>query len=180
MREYTIQLNQSGEGAIEVLGNFIRLNETSAPSERYKVSATSDNGQEIVAVNMLNGGQIKNLPKTYSRIFVSNPNNGNGYVKVIAGVGEYEEGLISIKDSANILGEPVTFTAAQVDEEFIIPANDSRKFLHIQTDEFNANVVLINGGYEMAEANDWERPIKSEVRVTIKNVGDSVTYLEEL
>lgn len=181
MRDYRVQLNENGQGVLEVNGNFIRLSEVSAPSERYRITATDSNGNEVTSINMLEGGFIKNLPRQYNRIRVSNENLGLGTVVLIAGNGEYEEGGSS--DSGieqNELLPAVTMTAIADGDTFTIPANDSRKRLLIQTGEFNAGIVTLMGGFEMTEAMDFDRPIKSAVSVVIEKADDYLVYLEEV
>ena len=180
IRDYRVQLNANGEGVINVNGNFIQLIEVSAPLERYRVIAIDKNGNEVVNIQMLNGGRIKNLDKSFNEIRIVNLAQGNGAISLVAGTGDYEEGAITAETSEQTdLRGGLIFESTSEDEMHVIPADDSRKWLTIQADDENGSYLLINSAIQLFAGEVWERPIKSAVYVQVKMTGDKVNYIGE-
>jgi hypothetical protein len=181
MRDFKLQLNERGEAVIETRGNYCGLVEVSAPAERYRIVCEDSHGRVIAAVNMKQGGVLKEMPAVYDRIRITNENDGNGVVTLVAGVGMYEEGIGGGEfNQQYYLLDAVTHTAAADGEVFVIPANDSRKRLHIQTGEFNESFITMQGGYQLVEASDFDSTIKNAVTLEFNSAGDSITYMEEI
>ena len=181
MKDYQIQLNERGEATIEATGNYISLVSAGAPTERYKVICTDSMGKQIVNMSMILGGRIKGLPSNFSQVRIINDNQGATSATLLIGVGDYEEsGSVSGGTEQTELLDAVEKISGADGEVFTIPANDSRKQIHIQTGEFNADVVKLNGLYEMNEAEDFNRPIKNAIEITFVKAGDSIVYMEEV
>lgn len=178
---YTQTMNENGEAPIYVSGNFIMLAEVSAPNERYLVTGLDAAGAQIFSVYMAQGGKLKIDANTFQSIRVSNQNAGAGTVTVVAGSGDYDEGGGSGgAGQGHEFGLCVEHTATADGEVFYIPENDSRKWLWIQTDEFNTGAVMLQDNFKMYQDSEFERPIKGQVKVTFEKLGDSIVYLEEV